>query len=166
MKTSYLFPHRFKAVSGVVFVTAFLILLGYFIFDFENKFNLTTNVFTIIGDTGFGGEGSLLGDQVYFKLIENDIADEILIALIIVSGIIFGFAKEKHEDEMVASIRLHSLAWATIANYGILLFCYLFIYGFTFFNVLMAAMFSQLIIFIVLFRFKMYRFYNTLQHEE
>jgi len=166
MKTSYLFPHRFKAVSGVVFVTAFMLLLGYFIFNLESRFNLTTQVFALIGDTGFGGGGSLLGDQVYFKWIENDIADEILITLVIASGIVFGFAKEKHEDEMVQAIRLNSLAWATIANYSILLFCCLFIYGFTFFNVLMAAMFSQLIIFIVLFRFKMYRFYNTLQHEE
>jgi len=84
---------------------------------------------------------------------------------VLVSGIVFAFSKEKHEDEMVQSIRLNSLAWATIANYSILLLCYLFVYGFPFTNVLMAAMFSQLIIFILLFRYKMYRFY-TLQHEE
>lgn len=42
----------------------------------------------------------------------------------------------------------------------------MFIYGFPFLNIMMVALLSQLIIFIVLFRYKMYRFYNTRQDEE
>jgi hypothetical protein len=81
--------------------------------------------------------------------------------LTIIAGIIFAFSKEKHEDEMVAAIRLHSLAWATIVNYAILLLSYLLIFDIAFLNVLMAAMFTQLIIFIILFRFKMNGFYRA-----
>lgn len=160
MKTNYLFPHRFRLVSGIVFVIS-LIALGLYIpmSNSETDF-LNLPVFAIIGDNGF------FGPTDYFIVIKNQILDELLMLLVIVSGIIFAFSKERHEDEMVASIRLHSLAWATIANYGILLFCYLFIYGFSFLNVLMGAMFSQLVIFIILFRYKMYRFNNPGQNEE
>lgn len=130
------------------------------VYDSDSRLTLNTSVFAIMGDDVFGS------NPVYFGFMENNIIDELLVLIVIVSGLIFAFSKEKHEDEMVSSIRLHSLAWATIANYFILLISYLFIYGLPFMNVLMAAMFSQLLIFIILFRYKMYRFYNTLQNEE
>lgn len=160
MKTNYLFPHRVKAFSGVLFTAAFIVLVMFYSLDNFSSFEIKAKVFAIFGDDGF------LGDSDWFSWIENSIVDELLMIFVIVFGVLFAFAKEKHEDEMVASIRLHSLAWATILNYSILLFCYLFIYGVPFLNVLNAAMFSQLLIFIVLFRYKMYRFYNTLQNEE
>jgi amino acid transporter len=119
-----------------------------------------TTVFALFDDSGFDEP------TVFFGLTKTCITDELLVFMVIVSGLIFAFSKERHEDEMVASIRLQSLAIATIANYLIILFCYTFIFGFLFFNVMMAAMVSQLLIFIILFRFKMYRFYNSRQDEE
>jgi len=160
MKTSYLFPHRLKTVSGILFVLSFITFVSFYAFDQFGNFEYKAKVFAIIGNDGF------LGDNDIFGWIENSIVDEVLATIVIVTGIVFAFAKEKHEDEMVQSIRLHSLAWATIANYGILLLCYLFVYGLPFLNVLMGAMFSQLIIFIVLFRIKMYQFYTARQDEE
>jgi len=160
MKTSYLFPHRLKKVSGLLFVLSFITFVSFYVFDKFGHFEYKVKVFAIIGNDGF------LGDNNFFCWVENSILDEILATIVIISGIIFAFTKEKHEDEMVQSIRMHSLAWATIANYGILLLCYLFVYGLPFLNVLMGAMFSQLLIFIILFRFKMYRFYTTPQNEE
>jgi len=160
MKTSYLFPHRLKTISGILFVLSFIAFVSFYTFEQYGNFEYKAKVFAIIGNDGF------LGKNDFFGWIENSILDEILATIVIVSGIVFAFAKERHEDEMVQSIRLHSLAWATIANYGILLFCYLFVYGLPFLNVLMGAMFSQLLIFIILFRIKMYRFYTTTQNEE
>jgi hypothetical protein len=165
MKTSYLFPHRLKAISGVVFVVSFLFLVLLCTLG-EDALQLEARVPAIVTDFDVATNNFVFGDIKYFTWVTNPVADEICMLFILVSGIIFAFAKEKHEDEMVQAIRLNSLAWATIANYGILLFFYLFIYGFPFLNVLMGAMFSQLIIFILLFRYKMYRFYTTLQHEE
>jgi len=159
MKTSYLFPNRFKAVSGIAFIIFLSLLIFYINFYDEKIYQIRSKVFAIITNDG------LMGDTRYFRVIETIITDEILMLIVIVSGIIYAFSKEKHEDEFVASIRLHSLAWSTILNYGILLFCYTFIHGLPFFNILMAAMFSQLVIFIVLFRIKMHTF-NTLAHEE
>lgn len=160
MKTNYLFPHRFKLISGVLFIASLASLMVYIPMSNPESQFLNVSVFAIIGDNDF------FGPTEYFIVTKNSIVDELLVLLIITSGIIFAFSKEKQEDEMVSAIRLNSLAWATIANYGILLFCYMFIFGLPFLNVLMGAMFSQLVIFIVLFRFKMYRFYNTRQDEE
>lgn len=162
MKTNYLFPHKWKIISGILFLISFVLLTVYFILNDhpENPLGYTTTVFALFDDSGFDGP------TVFFGLTKTCITDEVLVLFTIVSGLIFAFSKEKHEDEMVASIRLQSLAIATIANYLIILFCYTFIFGFLFFNVMMAALFSQLLIFIVLFRFKMYRFYNTRQDEE
>jgi len=159
MKTNYLFPHRYKWVSGALFAIAFVLLTFLFVFtDYEDSPQMKIRVFAIAD--GF------LSDNVYFKVVDNSILDELLMLLVIVSGLVFAFSREKLEDEMVAAIRLNSLAWATIANYLILLFCYLFIYGMPFLNVLMGAMLSQLVIFIILFRYKMYRFNNPRQDEE
>lgn len=161
MKTNYLFPHKLRWISGILFCISLIVLISYYSIDQFLSFEVKAKVFAIIGSDGFFGE-----DTILFNWVETSIFDEILMLLIITSGIAYAFTKEKYEDEMVASIRLQSLAWATIANYGILLFCYLFIYGLPFLNVLMGAMFSQLLIFIFLFRFKMYKFYNSGQDEE
>jgi hypothetical protein len=158
MKTNYLFPYKWKTISGILFVLSFICLAVIFIFD-RADFEFRTNVFAIIGQKD-------LADNIFFSVMEDSITDELLMLIVIPAGIIYAFSKEKHEDEMVASIRLHSLAWATISNYGIILFCYMFIYGFPFLNIMMVALVSQLLIFIILFRFKMYRFYNSRQDEE
>lgn len=158
MKTNYLFPHKWRTISGILFLLSFIGLAMLFIFD-RGTFEFRASVFAIIGQKD-------LADNIFFSVIEDSITDEILMLIAIPSGIIYAFSKEKQEDEMVASIRLHSLAWSTIINYGIILFCYMFIYGFPFLNIMMVALLSQLIIFIVLFRYKMYRFYNTRQDEE
>lgn len=160
MKTTYLFPHKLKVLSGILFVISLITLVGFYVTDKFATFEIKSKVFAIFGNDGF------LGKSDWFMWIENSILDEILMVFVIVFGLLFAFSKEKHEDELVASIRLHSLAWATIVNYTILLLCYLFVYGMPFLNVLNVAMFSQLLIFIILFRYKMYRFKKSAGHEE
>jgi hypothetical protein len=159
MKTNFLFPYRYKLISGIMFSISFILLSLFFAFDGYADFDIKAKVFAIVGDT------SLLGESAWFSWIENGITDEILMLFVIPSGIIFAFSKEKHEDEMVATIRLNSLAWATIINYCIILLGYLFVYGFQFLNVLMVAMISQLLIFILLFRYKMFM-HNTSANNE
>ncbi len=158
MQTTYLFPHRWRSVTGILFLLSSMALASFFLFDWSEV--LEAKVFAIIGNDGF------IGDVHYFSLVENYILDELLVALFIITGIVYAFSKEKQEDELVASLRLHSLAWATITNYTIILFCYLFIYGLPFLQIMMIAMLSQLLIFILLFRYKMYRFYKSVTYEE
>lgn len=160
MKTTYLFPYRYKWVSSIVLSISLLLFFGMSIIQTIIPFNLTTPVFALVGEKGFFGPTS------WFIITENDITDEILFMFIIISGLIFAFSKEKTEDEMVASIRLNSLVRATISNYLILLFLYLTVYDSAFLSVLNVAMFSQLFIFILLFRVSMYRFNKSAQYEE
>ena len=160
MKTNYLFPNRFKKITGAFFFISSLLYVLYYVLDAHISYDVKVKVFTLMGDEG------LMTPTTYIGLIDNYIIDEILMLFLLPTGIVYAFSKEIQEDEMVASIRLHSLAWATITNYGVILFLYLFIYGLPFLNVMMAAMFSQLVIFIVLFRYKIYRFYTTRQDEE
>ena len=158
MKTNYLFPHKWKTISGILFLLSLIGITVVFSYD-QGYLEIRSVVFAIIGEEQFG-------KYLFFSVIEDSITDELLMLIVIPSGIIYAFSKEKHEDEMVASIRLHSLVWSTIVNYGIVLFCYMFIYGMAFLDVMMVALLSQLLIFIALFRYKMYRFNNSRQDEE
>ncbi len=160
MKTNYLFPYGLKKVSGILFLLSFITLAAFYCLDQFINFEIKAKVFAVIGEYG------LLGEDAYFSWIEDSVTDEILVIFAIVSGIIFAFSKEKQEDEMVASVRLHSLAWATIINYILILLCYVFVYGLSFLTVLMGIMFSQLLIFIILFRYNIYKLNKAGTDEE
>jgi hypothetical protein len=151
MKTSYLFPHRFKTVSGVVFFIVLLFML-YSLFD-NSLFNsviINQNVFAF-------SDSEFLGKTTHFGWIEDNIFDEIIALIFIASGLIFAFSKEKIEDEMTAKIRLDSLAWATYANYIVFALCILFIYGLDFLSVLILAGFTHLVFFILRFNLEIYK---------
>src|SRR5690606_26667223 len=126
MKTIYLFPYRFKKASGFLFWISLLLICGYVMFDNYGNFEIKTKVFAIVGDTG------LLGGNAWFSWVENSIVDEILFILLIISGLVYAFSKEKIEDEMVSKVRLDSLVWATYFNYILILLCYMFLFGFAF----------------------------------
>lgn len=160
MKTIYLFPYRFKKISGIIFGIVLALLSFYFMFEQYGYFEIKTKVFAIISDNG------LFSDNGWFSWTENSIVDEILFILLIASGLVYAFSKEKTEDEMVSKIRLDSLVWATYFNYISILLCYMFLYGFAFLNVMMVALFSHLLFFIVRFRWVMYKQNKSLSYEE
>jgi hypothetical protein len=159
MKTNYLFPHKFKWISGALFALSVVILIIWTIEpDIFNDLEIKSKMFAI-------AETSFMGDNIYFGIIDTNILDEILMATVILSGLVFAFSKEKIEDEMTSKIRLESLAWATYANYLIFLFCVLFIYGMIFLNIIMFAFFTHLLFFILRFNWEIYKF-NRITNEE
>lgn len=161
MKTSYLFPYRLKRISGIVFWVVLIITVYSFLnYDtvIENEM-FRFNVFTI-------AETGLISESVFFGLTKNYILDEIFFSLLIISGLVYAFSKEKTEDEMVSKIRLDSLVWATYFNYIIIILCYIFLHGFTFMFVMMVALFSHLLFFIIRFRWMMYKQNKSLCYEE
>lgn len=162
MKANYLFPNSFKKISGILLLLAVLshIILS-IVNQNDNVIEFQMKVFGIIYD---GPNYGL--DVHYFVLGENNILDEILMTFYILNGIIFAFSKEKVEDEMVSKIRLESLVWATYVNYGILLLCIIFIYGFSFLNVMIYNMFTLLLFFIIRFHWMLYKNNKTYNYEE
>ncbi|WP_378174608.1 hypothetical protein [Aquimarina sp. SS2-1] len=97
------------------------------------------------------------GSREIIRILENDIIDEIITLLIIIGGLMVSFSKEKIEDEFISNLRLSSLKWAFLLNYVVLIFATVFIYGVSYFNVLVFNMFTPIIIFIARFNYLVYK---------
>jgi len=67
--------------------------------------------------------------RVLFGFDKVNLTNTIIGILFILGAVMVAFAKEKHEDEFIAKIRLESFLWATYINYAILLFSFLFFFG-------------------------------------
>jgi len=148
MKTKFLLPYRLKLVGWVLFLMG-LFLLGFaLITGTEDPDFLNTEVFALAATRIhiFGEDTS-----TNFKFIENNVFFEIIGLLLIIGGICIAFSKHKNEDEFISKLRLDSLLWATYINYGVLIFSILFIYWLSFFYVLVANMFTILLLFIIRF---------------
>lgn len=163
MKINYLFPHRFKKFGWIVFVSVLLFYVSFLINhemygDYFDR-NLNVKVLAIV-DNEWGEHNTH-----FFKMIHNNILDELIACLLVISGIFVGFSKVKVEDEMVAEIRLESLVWATYANYAILLVVIIFVFGMNFFDILYTNIFSLLFFFIIRFHWKLYQ-YNKISNNE
>jgi hypothetical protein len=147
MKTNYLFPHRFKIIGWVLFIFGIIGGLYVLITDYEQDV-LSMKVLSIYNDEALFGS-----EKGFFKIIGNDIIDELVALFIIIGGLFVTFSKEKVEDEFIYKLRKDSLVWAVIFNYAVLVVAVLFVYSFTFFDVLVFNMFTPLIFFILRFHF-------------
>ena len=159
MKTNYLFPNSFKKSSGILFVIS---LLGIILIPIINKdgnvIQLQSNVFAILYDEALKTRS--------MSWIKDDIFPELIGIILILSGLIFAFSKEKMEDEMISKIRVESLVWAIYINYAVLLFCIIFIYGLSFFSVMVYNMFTLILFFIIRFHWMLYKNDKIYNHEE
>ena len=147
MSTNYLISNKYKPLGWVLFVIG--IIAGFFLFgtEYESDF-LNVKVLSF-----YSGDSIFSNDEGFFKIIENSILDELIALSIIVGGLIVGFSKEKIEDEFIYKLRKDSLVWAMLFNYLVLILAIVFIYDFTFFDVLVFNMFTPLIFFIIRFNF-------------
>ena len=151
MKTNYLIPRKYKPLGWILLVLGIIGGLVLFIADYESDV-LEMYVLSI-----YNGDDLLESTEGFFKIIKNDITDEVIALAIIIGGLIVGFSKEKIEDELIFKLRKDSLVWALLFNYLILLFAIIFIYSFTFFDVLVFNMFTPLLFFIARFNFMKHR---------
>jgi uncharacterized membrane protein YbhN (UPF0104 family) len=137
---SILFPYRYKKISGLVFY-------------------LTTLVGAIIYFTDFEFDSN-------FVWIENGILDELITVVLIISGIIHSFSKEKMEDEYISSIRLQALTWSIYVNYSLVLIATLTIFGIDYLHVMIIHLFSLIILFNIRFQLKLRTYYKSGNDEE
>ena len=158
MKTNYLLPNKFKKIGWIVFVPSFIMGILWLIFEFEPNF-FDVNVISFFNN-------ELFNSPEFVVIVENNIANEILGVLIIISASFVAFAKEKNEDEFISKLRLESLVIATYLSYGILIFALLFIYNMAFLTVMIINMFTILIFFILHFNWALYKSKRGLSDEE
>lgn len=76
---------------------------------------------------------------------------------IVVGGLLATCSREKVEDEMISHIRLNSLLIALYINYALLIVAALVTYDLDFLQVMIYQMFTILLIFMVVFRYRVWR---------
>ena len=153
-----LLPNRYKKIGWLIFIptTIFGIIIRPLT---SEKTTLSAWVFSLFS-------GDSLSKSKSFSFIYTDVTDTVVGILFIVGGLLIGFSKEKNEDEFIASLRQSSLLWAVLVNYILLLFCFVFIYGMAFFDVMVYNMFTVLIIFIGRFNYVLYRNFKSMAREK
>ena len=151
---SYLFSNKFKKTSGVVFYLS--ILVGFFLLLTERLQDLfVVNVFSIFSHEWFGSE------RTGFGWIENGLGDEIFTLLIIVSGLINSFSKEKIEDELISRIRLESLSLSLFISFGLIIISTFLVYNINYMYVLVFNLFLIILLFNLILKFRLFKHYNS-----
>lgn len=143
MNSNYLLPNNLKKIGWFLLIPSSSFGLIITIYDMNFTF-LDFRVPALFINEIFGKK-QLLG------IIEQNLTNEIVGCIVIISSIMVAFSKEKVEDEFIAKLRLDSLAWAVFFNQGVLLFSMLFIYDMAFLWVMIFNMFTLLWFFIIRF---------------
>ena len=154
MKLNYLFPNKYKKVGWLILIPSVITL----ILEFEPN-SLDFNVPAIFID-------ELFGDKHFFGTVKNNILNEILGALILLSSLLVAFSKEESEDEYISKIRLESLVWAVYFNYAILLISFVLIFDLAFLWVMIFNMFTILLFFIIRFNWQISKLKKIAHYEE
>ena len=150
---NYLFDNKYKKISGLVFYLTSII--GLYLLITDKILDLfTLNVYSLfsesISDLTYGG-----------GWIENGLGDEIFTTIIIISGLVNSFCKEKIEDELISKIRLESLTISLFISYGLVMLSTFLIYNLSYMYVLVFNLFIILILFNLIFRYRLYKHYKS-----
>ena len=150
---NYLFDNKYKKISGLVFYLTSII--GLYLLITDKIVDLfTLNVYSLfsesISDLTYGG-----------GWIEKGLGDEIFTTIIIISGLINSFSKEKIEDELISKIRLKSLTMSLFISYSLVIISTFLIYNLSYMYVLVFNLFIILLLFNLIFRYRLYQHYKS-----
>jgi hypothetical protein len=113
------------------------------------------NVFSIFSYEWIGSE------RTGFGWIENGLGDEIFTLLIIVSGLINSFSKEKIEDELISRIRLESLSLSVFISFGLIIISTFLVFDINYMYVLVFNLFLIILLFNLIFKFRLFKHYKS-----
>ena len=151
---NYLFNYKYKKISGWIFYL--LIPVGLFLLLTERIQDIfVVNVFSIFSYEWIGSE------RTGFGWIENGLGDEVFTLLIIVSGIVNSFSSEKIEDELISRIRLESLSLSLFISFGLIIISTFLVYNLNYMYVLISNLFLIILLFNLIFKFRLYEHYNS-----
>ena len=151
---NYLFNYKYKKISGWIFYL--LIPVGLFLLLTERIQDIfVVNVFSIFSYEWIGSE------RTGFGWIENGLGDEVFTLLIIVSGIVNSFSSEKIEDELISRIRLESLSLSLFISFGLIIISTFLVYNLNYMYVLVFNLFLMILLFNLIFKFRLYKHYNS-----
>lgn len=162
MLKNLLLPHRFQKIGWAILLPVLVLCIGLLVsnYAFGNDFEDSANaIFKWLGLDVHTPENEWFSNAAHW--INN-----ICILGVVVGGILVGCSRERTEDEMIARIRLNSLLLALWINYGILIVASLVVYGSDFINVMIYNLFTMLIIFVAVFRIRLWRLRKEVADEE
>ncbi len=149
MKTKWLFPHCYRLIGWIIFVPSTLLGLA----SMYANFNIRWLVVEILNEP----RTIELGNSITHLADIQNLTDEIAAIGIIAGLLLIAFSKEKTEDEMISQLRLEALQWSVYVNYLILAIAILTVYDDAFLSVMIYNMFTVLLVFIIRFRWLLYR---------
>lgn len=138
-----LLPYRWKLAG--IFLVSIGVVLAIIFFWFDFRFKIP--VFAVY---------SVYLKTKMFVTFQTNFADE-LILLLLISGLgLLIFSRERNEFEGIDLIRFRAFAKALIANFALLLFSVLFIYGSAFLAMLVVNILSFFVFYLCFFYVKLF----------
>lgn len=121
------------------------------------KVGLWLGIPFVLGGLYLLSNGSWM-DTFLSQIGMRDCFDELVVIGLAVSLLLASFSREKDEDECIAHLRMQAWTMAIVSNYLILIVVTLCIYGMSYLNFMAVNMFTVLILFLVVFHWKLWRF--------
>ncbi len=162
MKKEWLLPYGFKRIGWIILLPTLLLCTGLLVAYYGFDTNIDDSAKIIFGWLGLPVRTA--GDE--WTSNASHWIDNICICGVVVGSLFVGCSREKIEDEMIARIRLNALLMALWINYGILLVAALAVYDLQFIDVMMYNLFTTLVIFVAIFRFRLWRLQKQGNDEE
>lgn len=158
MYQKILFPASYKKIGWWILLPATLLGIFFIVMNVQPAL-LDMKVFAVLNE-------EFLGKTQAFVVTQTNITATCIGVVFILGGLFVGFSKEKNEDEFIAQTRLYALLWAVFVNYILLILALLFIYGMSFFSVMVYNMFTVLILFIIRFNYMLFKNSKSLPGEK
>ncbi len=137
-----LLPYHFKAWGWGILIPG--LVLGIVRFYFGIKLRVfDIKIFAIY---------SSYLETKYFTVIENHYSEEVAGLLLFIGLIFIAFSEEKIENDNLQSIRLKAIIFSIYINSLLIILSFLFIFGFGFIEVLIANLYSFLIMYILILK--------------
>jgi len=99
----------------------------------------------------------------WLSLVSNNISEEICAVLFLSGLFMVAFSREKTELDGYNEIRTRSIFSAVYLSYFLLFLSILFVYGIGFLTILSINMFSLLILYILIFRYSLFRYSRSIR---
>lgn len=143
----YLMPNGLRSLGIIFSISGILLAVARYYFNYKPDF-LNLKVFALY---------SFYIETKTFTLISNQMIEEIAGILLLIGLFLVAFTREKEESESLDALRLKAFLLTAYLNLIYLLCSILFFYGFGFVGALVVFMVGWLAIYLVAFRYLLYR---------
>lgn len=154
MKKDLLLPYGLKKIGWIVLIPTLLLGILMLIDNFNGY---PTYLLPAEGTACY----ETLSSETLGRALNN-----IALVGICIGGILVACSRERIEDEMISHIRLNALLTALYINYALLIAAALCTYDVKFFYIMIYNLLTMLLIFLAVFRWKLWRLKRSAADEE